>query len=797
MRKPTPRHNKSNKPQSPNSKRRHPSRSAEPGAQPDCPPTRATDSAPVDPRNAAFTATEQQRSDERLRQMSERFELVAMATNDAVWDWDLGTDALWWNQGIQALFGYPLEEVAPTIAWWYEHLHPEDRERVVSSIHTVIDSGGQAWAEEHRFKRRDGSDAYVYDRGFVIRDAGGKAVRMIGAMMDITERKRTEEAMAQHALHQEMVAALGQFALGQRELDELMRRAASDIARGLGLGYCKVLEYAPAETCLLLRARVGWDAFYPMRTAHVEYKSIESYCLRHNQPVTVEDFDQERRFARCPLEQEANIRSGLAVIIHGKATSYGVLSAHSDRVRSFAPGEVNFVQSVANVLAAAIERREAEQQLAQLAQFDSLTGLPNRTLFRDRLTQAVARAQRDERLTALLFLDLDHFKEINDTLGHETGDRVLKSVSERLRGCLRQHDTIARPGGDEFTVILEELTSSAQIERVADKILQAFASPIYVDDKEFFVTPSIGVAVYPYDGKDVDNLLKHADIAMYQAKNEGRNNVQFYASTMSAAANDRMSLERSLRRALEREEFLVYYQPVVDLWSGTIIGMEALLRWRHPEWGLVAPARFLSLAEQTGLIVPIGEWVLREACTQSARWQKAGLLPVRVAVNLSARQFRKSNLVDVVAGALEGTGLRGNLLELEITESLLMENPEISGRLLERLKAMGVHVALDDFGTGYSSFAYLKHFPLDTVKIDQSFVRNVTSDPDDAAIVIGMIELAHSLELKLTAEGAETKEQTEFLRYHGCDYAQGYLFSHPLPAEELIAILQTRRIPIG
>ncbi len=867
----------------------------------------------------AGIAIERHRADEHLERANERFKLVSKATNDVVWDWDLAGNTLWWSEALETLFGYDRDELEPGIESWTTRVHPDDHDRVVSGIYALIKAGGQVWSDEYRFKRRDGTAAYVLDRGFVMRDAQGKVVRMIGAMMDITERKaaeealrdsqsrlrlsvqasniglwdrnvqtdqvylspewkrqlgyaddeipnrfeefqnrlhpddvgrvrtvvqhhidggmsafevefrlrhrdqsyrwiyaraeiirdaqgrasrilgchiditerkRAEEAMARHAVRQETVAALGQFALGHAELNDLLNRATSDVARGLGIEYCKILEYVPEEKCLLLRSRHGWDSYHPGQITYRGQRSLESYCLEHNEPLVVADLRNETRFAAYRFEQEAEVSSAIAVIIHGEDKPYGVLSAHSKQTRRFSADEVNFVQSVANVLATAIERKAAEERLAQLAQFDPLTGLPNRNLFRDRLSLAVARAQRDERLTALLFLDLDQFKEINDTLGHEAGDQVLKNVSARLRGCLRADDTIARLGGDEFTVIVEDMQSSAQIERVAEKVLHAFANPIHVDEKEFFVTPSIGVAVYPYDGKDGDSLLKHADIAMYQAKNEGRNTVQFYASTMSAAASDRVSLERSLRQAIERKEFLVYYQPVVDMQTGAIVSVEALLRWQHPEWGLVAPGRFLQVAEQTGLIVPIGEWVLHEACAQSARWQQAGLAPIRVAVNLSARQFRKSNLVDVIGSALRASALPGQCLELEITESLLMESPEVSSKLLDKLKSMGIHVTLDDFGTGYSSFSYLKHFPLDTMKIDRSFVRDITSDPDDAAIVVGMTELAHSLGLKVIAEGTETQEQAQFLRTHRCDYAQGYLFSRPQPADELLGVLK-------
>ncbi len=451
-------------------------------------------------------------------------------------------------------------------------------------------------------------------------------------------------------------------------------------------------------------------------------------------------------------------------------------------------------RTLARLQRAETQQRAAEQRLVELAQYDALTGLPNRALFHDRLAQAIARAHRSERRIALLFLDLDRFKEINDSLGHEAGDRVLQEAGARLRRHLREGDSVARLGGDEFTVILEDVESTEQVHEVAKKLLRAFAEPMAFAGRDLFVTLSIGIALYPRDGDDADSLLKHADTAMYEAKSEGRDNLQFYAAAMSAAAHERRSLEGSLRQALERGEFVLHYQPVVRLASGEISSVEALLRWQHPHQGLVPPGRFIGAAEQNGLIVPIGAWVLQEACAQAARWQAAGLRPVRVAVNLSARQFRRPGLVDTVRGALRAAALQPQWLMLEITESLLMDNPAAGGALLRALRELGVHMALDDFGTGYSSLAYLKHLPLDIIKIDRSFVRDAPGDADDAVIVKATIGLAASLGMLTTAEGVETREQAAFLQDNGCRFGQGFLFSPAVEADALAAMLREERI---
>ena len=478
------------------------------------------------------------------------------------------------------------------------------------------------------------------------------------------------------------------------------------------------------------------------------------------------------------------------------AASLGIAARRLSLIISFAGG----VLSLALVALAVLMTRRTlarvqatEAQLSQLAHYDSLTGLPNRSLFQDRLGQAIARAHRSGRLVALMFLDLDRFKEINDTLGHEAGDRVLKEAAARLRAHLREGDSVARLGGDEFTVLLEDVEGSDQVRGVAQKLMRAFGEAMALDGRDFFVTLSLGIALYPRDGSDADTLIKHADTAMYQAKSEGRDNFQFYLPDMGAAASERLTLEGSLRQALERGEFLLHYQPVVRLADGQVASVEALLRWQHPTEGLLPPGRFVGVAEQTGLIVPIGDWVLQEACAQAMRWQQAGLKPLRIAVNLSARQFRKPGLVESIRSALAASGLESRWLTLEITESLLMENAAASGAVLQSLKEMGTHMALDDFGTGYSSLAYLKLFPIDIIKIDRSFVRDIPGDVDDAAIVRATIGLAASLGMQTTAEGVETQAQLAFLREHGCRYGQGYLFSRPVPAEELEALLREER----
>lgn len=436
------------------------------------------------------------------------------------------------------------------------------------------------------------------------------------------------------------------------------------------------------------------------------------------------------------------------------------------------------------------ENKLSEQRLAYLAQYDPLTGLPNRNLFRDRLTQAMARASRNDQVVALMFLDLDNFKNVNDTLGHAAGDLLLKSVAERLTHCVRQTDTVARLGGDEFTVILEGRTDMEHVIGIAQEILEALLPHFMLGGQEIFITTSIGIVMYASgDALDVDTLIKNADTAMYRAKGHGRNNYQVYTPEMHDKTNKRLVVENNLRRALERDELIVYYQPQLDLKTGTITGVEALLRWQPFDSEMLFPSQFLELAEETGLIVAIGEWVLGSVCRQNKAWQDAGLPPLRVAVNFSARQMRHANFIEVVKRTLDETGLEPQYLDMEITEGQLMENIHASTVIINELKDMGVYISVDDFGTGYSSLSYLKHFPLDILKMDQSFVRNITSDPSDAAIATTIIALAQNLQFKVIAEGVETKEQLAFLREKGCHGIQGFLFSHPLPAAEITQLL--------
>ncbi|MGE8203217.1 EAL domain-containing protein [Heyndrickxia sp. NPDC080065] len=432
------------------------------------------------------------------------------------------------------------------------------------------------------------------------------------------------------------------------------------------------------------------------------------------------------------------------------------------------------------------ERKRTEAKINQMVYLDPLTGLPNRRLLNDRLSLALDQAEKNKQTIGIMFIDLDRFKYINDTLGHAIGDKLLIDVAKRIQACVKKTDTVCRQGGDEF-IILFPNTTTDEITKKAQKIIDLVGQSLMINEHEMFVTPSIGISLYPTDGWDIETLIKHADTAMYRAKEHGKNNFQFYTPDMNEAVTKKMQLEIGMRKALERGEFKLHYQPQVDVKTGNIIGVEALIRWLHPELGPISPAEFIPLAEETGLIIPIGEWVLYEACRQNKAWQNMGYPPIRVAVNISSRQFQQPNLVDVVKHTLNETGLDSEYLELELTESIIQDS-NYAITTMEKLKEMGIRLSIDDFGTGYSSLSYLKLLPINSLKIDQAFIKNIFTDAKDTALVQTIIDMAHNLDLKVIAEGIESSEQLYYLQQRQCNEGQGYFFSRPIPAEEMLRV---------
>ncbi|MFL6592203.1 MAG: EAL domain-containing protein [Luteimonas sp.] len=682
----------------------------------------------------AEDVTERERSEER-------FQLIARATSDAVWDWDFDNDTTWRSDNVYALFGYSRGEFGSNLRAWEELLHPNDRQRVMQSVRASVESGASEWECEYRLRCKDGSYADVRDRGFILRDGDGRAIRALGGMLDITQQKRDEASL--RLLRQAIEATDNGIAIcDARQPDRPIVYVNPAFEQITGYALAEVA----GRNCRFLQ---GSDTAQPgiatLRIALAEER--EAKVLLRNYRKDGSMFWNE--FHVAPVRDA-----------DGRSTHFvGVLSDISDRQRY-------------------------EEQLAYRATHDELTGLPNRQLLHDRLQQAILNAERHGHQVAVVFVDLDDFKLINDSLGHGAGDIALKAVAERLQGIVRGTDTVGRFGGDEFVIVLTEQTDDAGMRHVIERVSSVLSQPIELGGVPHVLTPSLGHCRYPEAGRDAETLLKHADLAMYQAKRQGRNRAIAYREEFDSAVSQRLQLVSRLREALHNGEFELAFQPLFDP-MGELLALEALARWQHPERGLLLPAEFISVCEESGLIVELGRFVLREAARHHALLAATGLGRVRISVNVSAAQFGHELYRDVAA-VVEEFSLPADALELEITESVIMDNPERAIETMQRITALGVGISVDDFGTGYSSLAYLKRLPIGRLKIDRSFVQDLGHDADDAAICASIIGLGHLLDLRIVAEGVETEQQLHWLRERGCDELQGFLLGRPQPFEVLL-----------
>ena len=625
-----------------------------------------------------------------------------------------------------------------------------------------------------------------------------QAVR--GRNEEITERKRAETQIIRLNRLYGIVSGINAAIVRTRNRQELFTEACHIAVKHGQFRMAWIGSVDSKGTGLSPLAWSGFDEGYfdkitqAIRNNKADTLVLAVRALQEKIPVVCNDIDSDPQFAHWRIDAlQRGYRSMGAFPLMGDSQPVGLFVLYAPELNFFDVEEIKLLTELTANISYALEYLKKEEKLNYLAYHDVLTGLPGRTLFHDRLVQAVTNAHRHGDKLGVLFIDLDHFKNINDSLGHYVGDMLLKQVAALFTACMREDDTVARLGGDEFVVILASMASEDEAWMVSQKILKLMTEPFTIEAHELFVTCSIGIALYPKDGDDAKTLLQSADGALYLAKNKGRNNAQFCTAEMNAKALERLTLESELRQAINRQEFLLHYQPRVDMVSGEITGMEALVRWQHPVQGLLYPTKFIPVAEESGLIVPLGEWVLRTACEQNKAWQLAGLKPVSIAVNLSARQFKQQDLVEIVTRILKETELDPSYLELELTESMVMQNVEAAIATLTQFKVIGVKLSIDDFGIGYSSLNYLKHFPIGFLKIDQSFVRDITTNRDDAIIAKIIISMAHDLGLRVIAEGVETEEQKSFLCSHRCDEMQGYFFSMPLPAEEFETLLKEGR----
>jgi diguanylate cyclase (GGDEF)-like protein/PAS domain S-box-containing protein len=711
---------------------------------------------------------------EALQRSERRFRALIENSADGIALIDASGYVIYNTPGARRSLGYGLEETLGKHV--VERVHPDDRAAFEALIAEAKRRPGVTHDMRVRVRHKDGT--YRQLQGTVTDRCADESVGAI--VLNYSDRTRVKL----NAQRNEGLARLGQFALDAQDLDALFEEAARMLRLGCDVA-AVVQRVGPYE--FLMRAATGEGAEAAVgRAASVYPDSKWPAAIERGATLVSDRAHYQSRSSDRPWSfWRRRMGSGVYVPLHGERDPYGVLCMNSLRDDAFGEDDMRFAEAVASVLSGALRRLQTQSRLAYMAEFDALTGLPNRNLLQDRLAQAVAQVRRRAEHGAVLFIDLDRFKLINDTLGHHLGDALLVEVGERLKRCVRGGDTVGRVSGDEFGVVLSGVARIDDAAIVAQKILGALAEPFDLEGNEAYVTASIGISVFPADGEDAEMLLKNADLAMYRAKEMTRNAYCFFTAEMNRRAVAKLQLNTDLRRAIERGEFVLHYQPKVELREGRLLGAESLLRWNHPSRGMVLPDEFIPALEDSGLILPVGEWALREACAQLRRWQAMGVSTLPVSVNLSAKQFHRPDLDALVRRVLADEGVAPELIELEITESCLMSNPEEAVRLLAGLRDAGLMISVDDFGTGYSSLSYLTRLPLTALKIDHSFVRDAAVSREAASIVRAVIDMAHNLEFTVIAEGVETHDQVAFLRRHGCDVGQGYLFGRPVPADQL------------
>lgn len=692
--------------------------------------------------------TEQKRAEQKLRENEERFRNVARVTTDVIWDWDLHTDAVWWSEGMQQQFGYLPEELEPDSSSWTQRIHPDDRERVTTGIYDLINGSGTEWRDEYRFLCSDGSIAEIMDRGIVIRDDAGEALRMVGGMTDVTEQRHYELQLRQ-AAH---VLASTREGVIITDLDKRIlsvNQAFTDIT---GYTEKEVLGKTPAVLSSGYHDKFFYEAMWRsiIETGHWQGEIWNRRKLG--------DIFPEWLTISAVHDEQGNI------------TNY-----------------VGVFSDISHI-------KKSENKLERLKHYDPLTELPNRDLFMTLLHQAIGRMKRRQGRLSLLYCDIDRFKPINDSLGHRAGDQVLQEMAKRLQDRLRTEDILARLSADEFVVLIESLEDHDAAGHLAQDLVRLADEPMALDDgTEVRVGMSIGIAMFPEDGVNPETLLQSADTAMNQAKRTQHEHYSFYTPGLTELAQERMQMEADLRYALDQEQLMVYFQPVLSVSNKIIMGVEALARWRHPEQGMIPPDRFIPLAEESGLIGQLGEQVMRQACTLVADWHKKGYGKLRLAINISANQLQDPHLVSKITAVLTDTGFDPEYLEVELTESILMPQGDRSRQALQDIGALGVRLAIDDFGTGYSSLAYLQEIAADTLKIDRCFITNITHNLQSAQIASTIIAMGRNLGMEVVAEGVETAEQLDYLRTQGCDLFQGFLISAPVSAEEFQALISSEQ----
>lgn len=750
--------------------------------------------------------TDRKLAEEALRQVESNYRSIVENAVEGVFQTSADGCYLIVNYMLARIYGYDSPEAliaSLTDIRQQLYVNPSRRDEFAR----LMQEQGAVWGFESQIYRQDGSVIWISECARALYNSQGNLVGYEGTVADITQRKQSEIELKRRDTLLQGVAEATSHLLTHPSLEAAIPDVLDIMGQAAGVDRVHLFENHPHPKTgeMAMSLRFEWQrGGIVAQSSHPDWQNLpysilgvgrEHWYTALSQGQAVKSIVKNLLDAQQDFLSQRGVLAVLMVPIFVDSYFWGNIGFNQCQAeQEWSAIEESSLVAIAASLGAAIKRQRTEEQMRHQAFHDALTGLPNRALFNYRLPQTIDHVRHLNEMLAVLFLDLDRFKTINDTLGHAVGDRLLQQATDRLSWCVRQNDTIARWGGDEFTLILPNLKVAEEAVEVAQRISTALKPAFYLEGHELYITGSIGIALYPHHGRDAQTLLKHADAALYKAKAKGRNTFEFYNATMNLKSTELLTLDSSLHQALERKEFTIYYQPQINVMTGEVTQMEALLRWQHPRLGLVSPKTFIGLAEENGMIMPIGEWVLRTACWQNRVWQAAGLPSTRVAVNLSARQFEQPDLVDRVSQILQDTGLDPTYLELEITETAAMRDVDFTTTILRRLQEMGIRIAIDDFGTGYSSLTYLKKFPLNALKIDQSFVRDLTKDTDDIAIIKAIITLARGLDLSVVAEGVETQEQQEKLRSLNCHEMQGYWLSPPLDAQVATQFLCKRHV---
>ncbi len=695
-----------------------------------------------------------------VTKLNNRMDLALKGSKTAILDWDFADNSVYISPYWKKMLGFNDKELLNNLLTWKERVHRDDRKSVFSSLKKHIKEQMQFYENTHRLRHKDGHWIWILGTAQILYDKNGKATRMIGTHTNITKEKESEiTSREEHNYLQSIIDSVNDPIMVIKEdyTVDLMNSTIHEKLKNINIA---------------------------------DQKHPKCYEISHNRSTPCDGFSYP-----CPLKDVIDTKKHVTVVhdhynADGEKRYVEIAATPLFDNKKRCIGIIESSRDITEHFQIRDELEEQKDILHYQAHHDALTGLPNRALFHDRLKQGIVRSRRNSNKLALFFIDLDHFKEINDSLGHTIGDEVLQSVTHRLSKIIRKEDTLARLGGDEFIIIMEGIEQSQNISLLGNKILEVLSESIIVNKHTLYVSSSIGISLYPEDGENAQDLLKYADAAMYKAKDEGRNNFQFYSTEMTKLALERVTMEASLRDALKNEDFMVYYQPQVNGENNKLIGMEALVRWMHPIDGLVSPINFIPLAESTGLIIELDKFVMRTAMTQVAKWYNQGLNPGILALNLSLRQLYKDDFISLLKSMMEDTGCRAEWIELEVTEGQIMSNPQKTTKILNKIHELGIALSVDDFGTGYSSLSYLKKLPIKKLKIDQSFIQELSGDKDDAAVITkSVIALAKSLNLNVIAEGVETKEQKEFLLESGCTDIQGYFYGKPMPKDEIELLL--------